>query len=427
MAEFVNEPGTESRTSRPRIMSLLVATAALVLAVIVPAGAQSSTTTTTTTRVPTPTCPRGQQPAAGGGDVCVAKGSDLAVQLADAAQEIQSTKPIAGVTYGVWVKGKPVVTGALGEAQGQVPATRRDHFRTGNIGEAMMTTVLLELVDQGKISLDEPIAKWFPDLPEAAQVTVDMLARSTSGYQDFVTTPEFGTKYESNPFQFWTPDEVIAIAMQYPPLFAPGTSWGFSDTNFVLLGQVLQKAIGKPYGDLVTSLVIDKLGLKETNYTTSTAIPEPVLHAYSNERGKYEEATYWSPSWVTGGATLTTNLADMGTFAQALGKGTLLSKQSHQLQVGPQSVGLGPLTEQRYYGMGLGVSNGWILANPQADGYTGIVAYLPSEQTAIAVAATFANGGDISVHYAGIMFNRLGALVAPANAPNISTCPRGGC
>ena len=88
-------------------------------------------------------------------------------------------------------------------------------------------------------------------------------------------------------------------------MFAPGTSWAFSDTNFVLLGEIMTKASGMPYGKLIRSLVLDDVGMRGTRYTTTTAIPYPILHAYSNERGKYEETTFWTTSPFTYSATLT--------------------------------------------------------------------------------------------------------------------------
>jgi D-alanyl-D-alanine carboxypeptidase len=377
-------------------------------------------------QVPAGKCARGQDRAAGG-DICVARGNATAKELLAGVREVVAANPIRGVVFGVWIDGRAILTGALGEALPGAPATRRVNFRIGNTGEAIMTTALLRMVDRGDLSVDDPVAKWFPDLPEADAVTLRMLASSTSGYADFVTTEEFGTAFDANPFRQWTPAEVLAIAMKQPPLFAPGTSWAFSDTNFVLLGEIMAKASGMPYGRLIRSLVLDPVRMRGTRYTTTSAIPSPVLHAYSNERGKYEEATYWSPSWATHAATLTSNLSDMGRFARALGEGSLLTEESHELQVGDGNVGLGPLTEERTYGMGVGISHGWIAANPQVDGYTGIVSYYPPKKAAVVVFAAFAPGGDIGTHYAGIVFNRIGEILAPESPPNLTTCPRGGC
>ena len=95
--------------------------------------------------------------------------------------------------------------------------------------------------------------------------------------------------------------------------------------------------------------------------------------------------------------------------------------------MGDANVGLGPLTEELHYGMGVGIANNWIAANPQNNGYTGIVSYLPQKKAAVVVFATFSPGGDIGTHYAGIVFNRIGEIVAPDSPPNIPVCPRGGC
>jgi D-alanyl-D-alanine carboxypeptidase len=271
------------------------------------------------------------------------------------------------------------------------------------------------------------VSKWFPQYPNADKVTLQMLASSTSGYPDFVTSDEFVKRFEADPFQFWTPEETLDIAMKLPMVFEPGTSWAFSDTNFVLLGQVITKATGTPYEKLIKENVYDKVGMPNTRYSTGATIPEPTLHAYSNERGVYEETTYWSPSWVTYGATATSTLDDLARFSTAWGKGTLLSKQSHELQTGPENVGKGPLTANFYYSMGSANANGWTLTNPQADGYTGVISYFPPKKATVVVYATFRQGGDSTVQYAGIVFNEMAAIIAPDNPPNISTCPRGDC
>ena len=416
---MANPDTTRRKRNLARKLTATLA-AVLVLGVIatVPSGANSTAVGP---------CERGQVRAPGGGDVCIATGDALAKQLTAAVRDVVATKPIAGVVFGVWIGGKQIVTGALGDALSGVPASREDHFRLGNAAESMLTTVFLRLVDQGVVSLDDPVAKWFPELPKSQKVTLRMLASSTSGYADFVTTDEFNKRFDANPFQFWTPQEVLAIAMKQPAVFAPGTSWAFSDTNFVLLGQILVKATGQTYDELLRSNVLGPVGMPNTTYTTSASIPEPTLHAYTNERGVYEETTYWSPSWVTYGATATSTLEDMGRFSQAWGRGTLLSKKSHNLQVGPGNVGLGPLTPTRYYGMGAGHLNGWTVTNPQAGGYTGVISYYPPKDAVIVAFATFRPGGEIAAHYAGMVFNRLGEIVAPKSPPNLDVCPRGGC
>ena len=374
-------------------------------------------------KAPSTRCTSGKP--APGGDICVASGNQLAEQALAGVRDVFAQQPIAGVVFGVWIDGKEVLTGALGEQVTGVPTTRDVHFRLGNTGETMMTTLLLRLVDQGKLALDDPISKWYPDLPSADQVTLQMLASSTSGYADYATTDEFNTRLHANPFQKWEPDELLAIAMRQPPVFAPGTSWAFSDTNFLILGQILQQASGKQYPQLVKAQVLDKAGLSNTSFPTTSAIPDPVLHSYTNERGNYEEATFWSPSDFPNSGSVVTTLDDLGKWTTALGTGKLLSKESFDLQTGDQNVGLGPLTADKHYGMGVVIVNGWTLTNPQFDGYTGVIAHLPAKKATVVVASTFGPKGDISVSYAAAVFNRIAETISPENAPDLTVCPRG--
>jgi D-alanyl-D-alanine carboxypeptidase len=402
-----------------RVRRVLLAIAVVTYALVgtsIAAGAKGGTSTR---------CTNGTRAAPGGDDICIARGNATATQLLDAVREIDESRPIQGLVFGVWIDGKEVLTGAMGEQVAGVATTRDVHFRLGNTAETMMTTLLLRLVDQGKIKLDDPVSKWYPDLPEAGQVTLRMLASSTSGYADYVTTDDFNTRLHADPFQRWTPDELLAIAMKQPPVFAPGTSWAFSDTNFMLLGQILQQASGHPYPELVKAQILDKVGLPNTSFPTTSAIPDPVLHSYTNERGVYEEATFWSPSDFPNNGSVVTTVGDLGKWTTALGTGALLSKSSFDLQTGDQNVGLGPLTADRYYGMGVIYTNGWIFTNPQFDGYTGVLGYLPAKKATVAVASTFAPKGDITVSYGAAVFNRIAEILSPENAPNITVCPRG--
>jgi D-alanyl-D-alanine carboxypeptidase len=344
------------------------------------------------------------------------------------AQTVSSEFNASGLcsaVFGVWIGGKPVSTGAIGAAMPGVPATRNMRFRTGNVAEAFETTLMLQYVDRGKMRLDDPVAKWFPSLPRARQVTVKMLANSTSGYADFVTNKRFATMLDENPFRQWRPEQLIAFAMSSPPLFPPGKSWAFSDTNFVLLGQILEKVGGRPLPQQMRDMIYHRLHLKHTAMTSAAYIAPPVMHAYTNERGPFEDATYWNISWEPGAGNMTSDVADLGIWAQAVGRGTLLSPQSHRLQLSPETVGLGPLTPSLYYGLGVALGKGWVFMNPQVDGYSGIVAYNAGKKIAIVITTTMGPSGDINVAYSTSIFLRMARLLTPGQVPALSATPRG--
>jgi D-alanyl-D-alanine carboxypeptidase len=324
---------------------------------------------------------------------------------------------LQAAVYGVWRDGRAVATGALGTASPEVPATVADHFRIGNVTEAITTTLLLQLVDRGKISLDDKLSKWYPSLPHAGEITVEMLATSTSGYVHYVNEQSFLDAYHADVFKTWTPDEIIQYGVSQPLEFPPGTSWTFSDTNFVLLGEILRKVGGGPVSEQIQQRILGPLRMRDTQMSTTTEIPSPVLHGYTGERGVWEDATYWSPSWAPYTGDMTSNLADLKRWATALGSGSLLSESSRAQQVAPTTVGLGPLTEQFFYGLGVGVSNGWVFSAPGLMGYTGVVAYLPETETAVVVFTTTGPTSPAGTHYAGAIFEALAKIVAPGSPP----------
>ena len=337
---------------------------------------------------------------------------------------LKDENPIHSVVFGVWTKGKEVVSGTLGEALPGVRATRRDHFRVGNVQEAVLTTRLLQLVEEKKLSLDDKLSKYMPDFPQADEVTLEMLARSTSGYADFVTSDEFATAFEDDPFRQWTPDEIIDIAAGLPPEFPPGTSWAFSDTNFVLLGQVIEKLDG-PINEQYQQPIYNEIGLTDTRVTPTAEMLSPVLHSYSAERGANEDATFWSPSWVPNAGDMSSNLSDMAKWAAALAEGTVLSKKSHEIQFSDELSGVGPFTDDLYYAMGFVVAKGWVINNPQIDGYTVVVAYHPATKTAVVVSATITPDAPPGYHAAALVFNHITEIVSPDDLPDLSVQPRG--
>jgi CubicO group peptidase (beta-lactamase class C family) len=309
--------------------------------------------------------------------------------------------------------GRNTYTGALGESMTGVPATTAMHVRNGFVAYSYLTTLLLELVDRKKISLDDKLSKYLPDLPRANAVTIKMLANSTSGYADYVYQPALN-RINLYPFEQWATAQLIKIGTSAPPTFPPGTNWAYAHTNYAILGKVLPKAGGKPLGELMEQYIFRPMGLKQTQWSDTPQIPEPVLHTFSSERreplgvppGKpfYEDSTYWNPSWTAPeGASQTSDVTDLTTSIQAIGSGKLLSAESHRAQVGPNLVGFGhpasgcPAcarnTKAHSFGMGVILQGPWITGNKFYAGSGAIVGYLPSAKLAIAVITTYKPSG----------------------------------
>ncbi len=290
-----------------------------------------------------------------------------------------------------------------------------------------MGTVLSQLVQEGRVKLDDKVSRWLPDLPHADRITLRMLGSSTSGLHDYVTDPAFLKKLYADPWQHWTPREVVAFSLSHPLWYKPGTNWSYSHANFVLLGKALEKITHTPLDRLLKQRVYRPLGLRNTRSNTTAVIPEPVLHAYDSERGFYEESTYFNPSWTTHpGAILTQNICDLARSGQGVGAGELLSKKAFRTQLNPGTVGLGrptakcpatvclPMTEDFHFGLGVVVKNGWVVQNPSFFGYAAVMAYEPHEKLSIAVTTTVgpdAPGGNTSQ----TITERIAQLLDPAH------------
>jgi D-alanyl-D-alanine carboxypeptidase len=287
------------------------------------------------------------------------------------------------------------------------------HFRVGGVTLTCVCTLLLRLVDQGKVSLDDKLSRWYPNLPQSDAVTLRMLANSTSGYPDYVLSQTFIDAFDRDPFKEWTAQELIDIGLSTPLKYPPGTGWNYSHTNFVILGEVLQKVSGQPMSALLRRNIFIPLGLRETEYPLTSEIDSPVLHAFSSERGIYEDATYWNPSWTSHSGRMTSTLHDLGVIARALGSGALLSARSRSEQIAPTTVGLGQNVAGLYYGLGIILMNGWMVQNPRFGGYNSILATLPSRKISIIVATTQGPANSPDVAYSTLIFKELVQYLTP--------------
>lgn len=343
------------------------------------------------------------------------------------------------------IYGREVVTRAAGESVTGVPATTTMHFRNGAVAISYVSTLLLILVDEGKVSLDDKLSKWLPDVPNSDRVTLGQLAQMTSGYVDYVIgNTEFEKALYEDPFRQWEPDELLGYATSRPLLYEPGTNWNYAHTNYVLLGRALEKATGEDMPKLLSDKVLGPLGLTNTANSFTPEIPAPVLHAFTSERRAaldipagtpfYEESTFWNPSWtITHGAIQTTNIYDMEASAAGIGSGKLLSKASYQKMVStdlrgrtrplPDCTTCAEMTEGYTYGLGIAISGGWLLQNPLFAGEAGVMAYLPSKKISIAVAVTYqpeAFDGQGDYHNeADTLFRRIAKELAPDDAPPV--------
>ncbi|HEX3567817.1 MAG TPA: serine hydrolase domain-containing protein [Acidimicrobiales bacterium] len=380
-----------------------------------------------------------------------------AAAIAAVVRKAMTTYQLRAVIVRVTRGNKVITTQAFGDSMNGVPATTDMHFRQGAVAFEYVSTLLMEYVDEHKVTLNETIDHWLPSLPESNQVTLKMLANQTSGYPDFETDPGWTAAFNTDPFQIFTYQQRIAYAFDRPVQFPPGTNWSYAHTNFMILGKILSMVGKAPLNVLLQKKVLGPMGLTQTAAYTTSFIPSPVLHSQSSERRVqlgipngspfFEDSTYFNAAWGTPvGASETSDIDDMATTAVAVGTGKLLSKSSFHTMTDPNLLGFGQkqancvpscFTQVIPYNFGLGVvrSGSWTMQNPLLGGYSATEAYQPNQKIAIAVVVTFKPGAfdcsGVEANSSDTVFRMIGDLVAPNNAPPTlpaaSSAPPTGC
>lgn len=388
------------------------------------------------TPTPTPTSTPGAD--AGGSTADPA----LVAAIEEAVETTMEERDVRAAIVRVMRGDEVVLMQAWGESVADVPATADMHFRSGAVSIPQVSTVLLQLVDEGTVALDDPLANWMPDVPNADRVTLGQLAQMTSGYADYVQDPAFLESFNQNPFRQWEPEELYAFGTAKPLLFEPGTNWGYAHTNYVLLALALEEITGQQLPDVIQERILDPLGMEQTADPGTPEILAPVLHAFDSERREYlqipqglpyiEDSTYWNPSWSLGpGSIQNTDVTDMATVIQSIGRGEMVSAESFERMIAPTLRGNTTALEacpntcfvqnEFYtYGIGIVLSGDWLLQNPQYHGFAGVAAYLPSEDVTIAIAATYGDeafdpttGAPLSSNIANPLFTAVASVVAP--------------
>jgi len=297
--------------------------------------------------------------------------------------------------------GQPLYSRAFGyaDAATKTAATPATRYRIGSITKVFTATMIMQLVDERKLTLDAPLSRFFPQLPNAAIITVDQLLSHRSGLHNFTSDPAYGT-YMSQPK---TQAELLTIIGQAKTDFEPGAKYAYSNSNYVVLGFIVEKLTKLPYAQAVQQRIGKKAGLTSTYYGGK-------IDPRKQEALSYERAgTDWKLSSETdmsipgGAGALVATPADLNRFLSALFGGKLVSASSlTTMRTMRDGYGRGlmevPFGAKKGYGHSGGI-----------DEFASRAYYFPDGQLAVAVCA---NGGTFSLNDVLI-----GALSVAFNKP----------
>jgi D-alanyl-D-alanine carboxypeptidase len=221
------------------------------------------------------------------------------------------------------------------------PLTDHDQFEIGSNTKTFMSTLALQLVDQRKLDLDAPVSKYLPRIvPNGQKITVRMLLNHTSGLFNYTADPDLFVEIDKDPQRVFTEKEILAIAFKHEPDFAPGTNWSYSNTNYTLIGLILQKQTGKSLPDLVQQRIARPLGLKHTYLANprATNTGPGYAHGYAvsfagSSPSYVDTATWPIGGWGGAAGAIISTQKDLSQFFSAVLGGKLFSqKQLDQMK-----------------------------------------------------------------------------------------------
>jgi outer membrane autotransporter protein len=324
--------------------------------------------------------------------------STTAAQLQAAIDQALIEKRIPGASVAIrqgdvrWTSN----SGLADVANGTAP-TADTYFGYRSITKSFVTTVILQLAEEGRIDLDDPVSKYV-DVPSGGTMTIRQLAEMRSGLFNYTASPAFGEQFGENPGKAWTASELLAFAFDEPAQFAPGASYEYSNSNTVLLGEVIKAATGNDWSEEVKTRLTDKLGMDSVINQGAGTMPTPNAVGYidlDDGEGPVSLAEFNASGTGASGA-LVGVIADAERWGKAVGSGELISKRAFVERLKSfGSIKPDPLSpEYDSYGFGMGEISGFIGHTGNGLGFEALVMYDRANDRTITILINSSNPDD---------------------------------
>ncbi len=312
-------------------------------------------------------------------------------QLDEAVRRVMREAHVPGVTVGLWTpdRGSYVRSFGVADKSDGRRMSPELYTRIGSETKTFTVTALLQLVDRGKVGLDDPIGKYVGGVPGGDAITLRQLAGMRSGLFNYSDDEDFFKALTSDPRRPFTPQQLLAYAFKHPVLFPPGQKFDYCNTNLILLGLVVERVSGQRLGDFIQKNILAPAGLNHTLFPADATFPNPHAQGYTNQTasGKVEDAADWNPSWGWAAGAMISDLRDLRVWARTVATGrlpdgrTLISPATQKQRL------MTPPTPIPGTGYGLGIFNvqGWIGHNGSLPGYESLTVYLPSARATFVV------------------------------------------
>jgi len=294
----------------------------------------------------------------------------------------------------VMKKGEVVYRKAFGNANLElnVPMQPGMIFRIGSITKQFTAVAILQLEEQGKLSLQDEITKFIPEYPtHGYKITVEHLLTHTSGIKDYTAMKEWTGEMQRKDM---TPKEIVDFFKDQPIDFEPGTKFQYDNSGYILLGYIIEKVSGEPYAQYLENHIFKPLGLKNTSYEKTTFILKNRVAGYSKADSGFSNASYLSMTQPYSAGSLLSTVDDLYTWTKGVRSGKIIKLQTFEKAIVPYKLNDGSFTS---YGYGLVIGDVFgsqaIWHNGGINGFHSCGIYLPKEDVFVGI---FSNCDGIS-------------------------------
>jgi len=297
----------------------------------------------------------------------------------------------------------------LANREWNIANTLDTKFRLGSITKQFTAAAIMQLAEQGKLSIDDPISKYYTDAPASwAKVTIKHLLTHTSGIPSYTDLPSF---FQNQAFTDLTPEGIIKLTRDAPLQFEPGTQFRYDNSGYILLGYVIEKVSGQTYADYLQKQIFDKLGMRNSGYDSNTTIIARRASGYQPKDKGWQNATYLSMTLPYAAGSLYSTVGDLLIWDQALYSGKVVSEASLKEQFTDygNKYGFGWTIDKAYGHDRLSHGGG-------INGFATFIARYPQDRLLVVALSNYVNGvpGRLEAELAGQYFYDSRSEPAPA-------------
>ena len=298
-----------------------------------------------------------------------------------------------------------------------VPMKPENVFQLASISKQFTSVAVLMLMEQGKLSLQDPLSKFIADYPRGNEITLHHLLNHTSGIVSFNTLPDFGTKIRIDV----TPEEMINSFKNLPLEFNPGEKYSYNNSGYFLLGYVIEKTSGMTYEDFIKKNIFEKLGMKNSYYSNAYKIIPNRVNGYLYYEGNYENPEYISTTIPYAAGSLMSTIDDMFLWSKAIHNNLLISEKSKRMAFTNHTLTNG---KHSNYGYGWRIDEIEDIKTIEhaggGFGFTTSGIYIPERNTYLIVLTNLDDGVGAETHNLKAAYATLGKSIRQTNAVQLS-------